>query len=116
MSRARHKEHHKKEHRAEGGEVGEHRVGNPNVYKLAEGKGHAVHGAESNGHLGRARGGKIKAHKRASGGKVATKGSYSSAKLATGGGTGAHVGDHRFLGADAKVKKDGVPKHHRGRD
>ena len=66
MSRARHKKHegHEK-HRADGGELKASSGGNPAVLKLAkEGSKHVMHGNESSVHLGAARGGKIKAHKR----------------------------------------------------
>lgn len=105
MSRARHE----KKHRAGGGEVSS-KIGNPNVFRLAEGKERSgLHGEEGKGHLGRAKGGKIKAHKRAHGGKVATEGNFSSAKLEKGGM--AH--DHHPLHHKAESAKDGVP--HRGR-
>ena len=108
MSRARHhtKEHGKKH--AAGGDVSS-KIGNPNVFKLAEGKELPhLHGEGGKGHLGRARGGKIKAHKRASGGG-ADKNPYSSAKLAHGG----KAEDHKPLHHKEEGHESGV--HHRGR-
>ena len=113
MSRARHKEHGKK-HAAGGVAEGGAKVGNPNVFKLAEGKELPhLHGEEGKGHLGRARGGKIKAHKRASGGG-ADKNPFSSAKLAHGG----KAEDHKPLHHKAEGHHSGVHHHeghHRGR-
>ena len=90
MSRARHgkKEHHK-EHKASGGVVS--KIGNPNVFKMAE--GHSVgtiHGESDKPHLGRKHGGSVK-HRARGGG--CDKEPYSSAKLAKGGEV--HKGHHR---------------------
>lgn len=105
MSRAR---HHTKEHKkhADGGVAeGGAKIGNPNVFRLAEGKELPhLHGEGGKGHLGRARGGKIKAHKRASGGG-ADKNPFSSAKLP--------ASDHKALPVKAEGHESGV--HHRGR-
>lgn len=120
MSRARHhtKEHHGKKHHADGGVAGQAKMGNPNVFRLAEGKEPAhLHGEGGKGHLGLAKGGKIKAHKRADGG--AMKGNYSSAKLEKGGMSE----DYKPLHHKAEGHPDGVHhnrahgghvKHHEG--
>ena len=119
MSRARHTKEHGKKH-ASGGDVSS-KIGNPNVFKLAEGKELPhLHGEGGKGHLGRARGGKIKAHKRASGGG-ADQHPYSSAKLDKGGQAGEKHG-HKPLHHKAEGHESGVhhhgkhhEEHHRGR-
>ena len=127
MSRIRHRGHktHHSAHHASGGEA---KVGNPNVFRLAEGHsvGH-VHGEKGKSHLGLAKGGKVKAHKRASGGGADTH-PFSSAKLAHGGHAGHHKGGkhhemhssheghpsglHHGHHAEHDLKHKG---HHRGR-
>ncbi len=57
MSRARHKEHHGKHHKADGGRIGLKAAGNPDVFKEAEGKEDYAKGDE------RKRGGKVKMKK-----------------------------------------------------
>lgn len=57
MSRARHKEHHGKHHKAGGGRIGMKAAGNPDVFKEAEGEESYDKGDE------RKRGGKVKMKK-----------------------------------------------------
>jgi hypothetical protein len=113
MSRIRHRGQKTHEKHSAGGEAGEAKVGNPNVFKLAA--GHSVgriEGSEHKPHLGRAaaKGGKIKAKSRASGGG-ADMHPYSSAKLSHGGKAG-HEHEHKKLHHAAEGHPSGV--HHEG--
>jgi len=113
MSRIRHRGH--KSHHALGGSAGESKVGNPNIFKLAEGHsiGH-VHGKSAKGHLGVAHGGKVHHAKHRAHGGGADVNPHPSSALAKGGKAHHHkTGGHVPLHHAAVGHSSGI--HHAGR-